>query len=716
MRLAKLTHSWQIRLAEASSQATTASEPRPQQPEQALQSQHPQQPRQPFQPIPQPKFPTAHQWRREQPPAGQTVPGLPFLNRPSHANQPANANQPIQPNYQVNNPIPAPPHAPPQTPEPEPIPDQPQEPSIPWWRNEKQIIRIIAIFGGLITAAGVAFLVAVAIQSGLIGPIGRVVLAYLLAAGLGVAAVRAHRRQAPAAGVTALIATSLAAAHLTTMSMSFLLDWMPTATTLILMLPFATIGLYGARWTRSSVTAIWALVINTVLMGWTLIGFDFARQTITAPLAQLVLPLMTIIATFLFWKRGFRKDVVVYLALATTIIGAITITNSLVSPIIAAFTIALFVGTQFGPLALAQQLAVTLDDESSDPESPEDFAFIMAVSLAVVTPMVLAIPGAVAVASTSRLVLLLFAGVVFFAAIAAVYFWDRSVFRYVAPAGLATAVIPWLTLAIAGSATAAAKGTTSQLWALIPLTVGATVFLWTLAQAPGKSRGLELLQVPEPTRENLVAYVKAASLTWLVSANLVLAYMFKAAVDANAAKEFTASWAEIVAVAFLLLADVGLAMAAANSKVAPPFALVGLTILGMPFIVLLTSAGVSFNVAHMLLSIFWMTIAGMLVLSKRFLHIPARLTAGLTIAALSIVKLVFYDMATLDGYIRAIAFLVCGLILLAMAVSGAKQKNAEPVSESAPAPVPAPTPASAQEDSGRPDGNSPGDGPDDLLK
>lgn len=335
-------------------------------------------------------------------------------------------------------------------------------------------------------------------------------------------------------------------------------------------------------------------------------------------------------------------------------------------------------GTQFGPLALAKQLTASLDDKSSDADSPEDFVFIMSISLAVVTPMVLAVPAAETVASTARLLLLLFAGFVFFAAIAAVFFWDRQVFRYVAPTGFATAVIPWLALAIAGVTAADATATSHQLWALIPLTVGATVLMWALANAPGTSRGIEVLQVPEPTRENLAAYVKTAALVWLIGANVVHAYMFSAAVDADAANAFTASWAEIVSVAFLLLADVGLALAAANSKVALPFALVGLVILGMPFIVLLTSAGVSFMVAHMLLSILWATIAGMLVLSKRFLHIPARLTAGLTIAALSIIKLIFYDMATLDGFIRAIAFLVCGLILLAMAVSGAKQKNAEP--------------------------------------
>ncbi len=702
LRLAQLTHTWQVRLSQATEKVTnpTAEQateqvssashmpqpaphqmPRPQpQVQQAPGPISPQphpsqvphahwqpqpgqmpprvaqpQPQPPQPPQPQPQqhaqseqfgFPSAHQWRRNPGPP-QPSPARPYPPQSSPA---------------------------PSLPQP---PLEPREPRAPWWRNEKAIIKIIAIFGGLITAAGIAFFVAVAIQSGLIGPIGRVVLAYLLAAVLAVAAVRAHRRQAPPAGVTALIATSLAAAHLTTMSMSFLVDWIPVAATLVIMLPFAAIGLYGARWTKSSAAAAWTITINTGLMLWATSGLYFHARPLSSSLAQITLQLMIIAAIVCFWKLPLQKYVVAFLLGANILIGITTTHNALVMPVVAALTIALFVFAQFGPLALARQFKSMLDDEPSETTTSEDFSFTITSIVAFSSPVIAAVPTVNATQSTSSLWLLFYGGFALFVGIAAVFIWNRDVFRFLAPMALATAVLPWLALAVAGPEGAEGAGTGNQTWGLIPVSIGAALFVWALATASKHGEIGARLQAPKPTRDAVGSYTKIAALTWLLCATVVHLYILPAALNASVATDYPASLAESLSLLFLLCADVGLAVAAARSQLAPAFALIGLAALGMPFIVLLTTIGVSFNAAHMLLSIFWATIAGMLVLSKRFHHIPARLAAGLTIAALSIVKLIFYDMATLDGVIRALAFLGCGLILLAMAVSGAKQKNAE---------------------------------------
>lgn len=687
LRLAQLTRTWQVRLSQASGQAPTAPsapqttgtefasvpkavpksapERTPQAPPHVAPQGAPQHNPQPpptqadwrNQPAPLPQsgataqpmfgFPSAHQWRRDS-------------KSPQSSLSPQSSPTGSAP--------------PPKLPE---APREPREPREPWWRNEKAIIKIIAIFGGLITAAGIAFFVAVAIQSGLIGPAGRVVLAYLLATVLAVAAVRAHRRQAPPAGVTALIATSLAAAHLTTMSMSYLLDWIPVAATLVIMLPFAAVGLYGARWTKSSATATWAITINTGLMLWATIGLNFHARPLSSSLAQITLQLMVIAAIVCFLNIPFRKYVVAFLLGANVLIGVITTNNALVMPAIAALTIALFVFAQFGPLALARQLTPELDDEPSETSTWEDDLVTITSVVAFSTPVVAAVPTVNATQSTSSLWLLFYGGFVLFIAIAAVFLWNRAIFRYLAPMALATAILPWLALAVAGPEGDAGAGTGTHTWGLIPISIGAALFVWALATAPKYSAIGARLQAPEPTRDAVAPYTKIAALTWLLGATVVHLYILPAALNAGAAADYSATWAEMLSLLFLLCADVGLAVTAARSQLPPAFALIGLAALGMPFIVLLTTIGVSFNAAHMLLSIFWATIAGMLVLSKRFHHIPARLAAGLTIAALSIVKLIFYDMATLDGVIRALAFLGCGLILLAMAVSGAKQKNAE---------------------------------------
>lgn len=683
LRLAQLTRTWQVRLSQASGQAPTAPsapqttgtefasvpkavpksapERTPQAPPHVAPQGAPQHNPQPpptqadwrNQPAPLPQsgataqpmfgFPSAHQWRRDSKSS----------STPSPQSSPTDSTSPPK------------------------LPEAPREPREPWWRNEKAIIRIIAIFGGLITAAGIAFFVAVAIQSGLIGPAGRVILAYLLAAVLAVAAVRAHRRQAPPAGVTALIATSLAAAHLTTMSMSYLLDWIPVAATLVIMLPFAAVGLYGARRTKSSATAAWTITINTGLMLWATIGLDFHARPLSSSLAQITLQLMVIAAIVCLLNVPFRKYVVAFLLGANVLIGVITTNNALVMPAIAALTIALFAFAQFGPLAMARQLTPELDDEPSETSTWEDDLVTITSVVAFSTPVVAAVPTVNATQSTSSLWLLLYGGFVLFIAIAAVFLWNRAIFRYLAPMALATAILPWLALAVAGPERSSGADTGTHTWGLIPISIGAALFVWALATASKHGAIGARLQAPEPTRDAVAPYTKIAALTWLLGATVVHLYILPAALNAGAAADYSATWAETLSLLFLLCADVGLAVTAARSQLPPAFALIGLAALGMPFIVLLTTIGVSFNAAHMLLSIFWATIAGMLVLSKRFHHIPARLAAGLTIAALSIVKLIFYDMATLDGVIRALAFLGCGLILLAMAVSGAKQKSAE---------------------------------------
>lgn len=83
------------------------------------------------------------------------------------------------------------------------------------------------------------------------------------------------------------------------------------------------------------------------------------------------------------------------------------------------------------------------------------------------------------------------------------------------------------------------------------------------------------------------------------------------------------------------------------------------------------------KVIAILLSIAWATLAGILVLSPKFKDVNSRLGIGLIIATLSVAKLILFDMDKLDGFVRALAFIICGLILLAMVVFGAKQQKGD---------------------------------------
>ncbi|AKE41128.1 DUF2339 domain-containing protein [Corynebacterium kutscheri] len=77
---------------------------------------------------------------------------------------------------------------------------------------------------------------------------------------------------------------------------------------------------------------------------------------------------------------------------------------------------------------------------------------------------------------------------------------------------------------------------------------------------------------------------------------------------------------------------------------------------------------ITFFSMHAAVSISWMALGAFLLLSQRTLKNRAALATGLALAAASVCKLIFFDLSTLGGFPRAIAFLICGLVLLAVAV------------------------------------------------
>ncbi|MFS0319826.1 hypothetical protein ACL1BM_04090 [Corynebacterium striatum] len=178
--------------------------------------------------------------------------------QPSQSPAPASAPQHEAPAPQAQSGVPAYPHSASQhsasqhSAQPQ-LPVQPPKPR----DREKTLIGAVAVGGALITLAGVAFLVGLAIQAGLLGPVGRVVLAYIVAGAL-LGAGWWFRDKAAPAGVTALVATSLFAALATTFLVVTWLGWWPAWLGAVLMaLIYGGFVSYAHRFRQGLFTQEW---------------------------------------------------------------------------------------------------------------------------------------------------------------------------------------------------------------------------------------------------------------------------------------------------------------------------------------------------------------------------------------------------------------------------------------------------------------------------
>ena len=159
----------------------------------------------------------------------------------TQAQRPVQAPRPqAQPQAQ---PRPVPP--PPPVPFPAPALARPARPPV------FTVARVLAGAGVLVTLIGVALLLVLAAQAGLLGPAVRVGLGTALAAGLLGAALWLHRRPGGRIGSAALAATGIAAAYLDTVAVTGIYEWVPPIVGLTLSGLIALGGLAMAQRWRS---------------------------------------------------------------------------------------------------------------------------------------------------------------------------------------------------------------------------------------------------------------------------------------------------------------------------------------------------------------------------------------------------------------------------------------------------------------------------------
>lgn len=87
----------------------------------------------------------------------------------------------------------------------------------------------------------------------------------------------------------------------------------------------------------------------------------------------------------------------------------------------------------------------------------------------------------------------------------------------------------------------------------------------------------------------------------------------------------------------------------------------------------ISTTKLSFMVAHVLISVSWM-------LGAVYLLYRNNSKPGLLLAIIATAKLVFYDLSVLGGLVQALAFLICGMVLLVAAITREKPNKTPPQS------------------------------------
>ncbi|MGI9063194.1 MAG: DUF2339 domain-containing protein [Pseudonocardiaceae bacterium] len=494
--------------------------------------------------------------------------------------------------------------------------------------------RLLAWVGGAVTLLGVLLLLVLAVQRGWLGPLPRVLGGAGLGLALVVVALRVHRTAGGRAGGITLAATGVAALYLDVIAATAFYDYLPVTGGLAAGVVVACGGLLLAhRWSAQTLAVavvVGAAVLAPVLTevdAVPLVGFLLVLQLVAVP-AQLRhrWSALTVVAAVPPLLAGLLLDVV----------AAVDDVTWEVALAVAAVTVA--------ALGVA-----TLSHGRGELDRAA-----LAVLAAAPVPLLLLCP------SLSRPVGAAVAGVL---GVVLLGRWTGTRFgRAVLPRRFGTLCGGLGALAVFEATALAVDGAV-----LAAVVLGEAVALAVAAERV-RSRGLlgasagfgfagvvvTLAEVlpPEvlvsfPARPLLdagqrdVGALVAAAGTGVLLACLALAGPWathRLGLSAERAGR-TAGW---------LLGGLGALYGAAGTTLA-------LALLAMP-------DRTGFLTGHVVITVSW-TVAALALLARGLTSLPMR-TAGMSLVGAAVAKLVLFDLATLDGVARVVAFLGAGLVLL----------------------------------------------------
>lgn len=537
-----------------------------------------------------------------------------------------------------------------------PTPAGPALPSAPavtgprWWERPGAVAKVLGAVGAVVTLVGVALLLAIAIRAGIFGPLPRVVSGALLAAVLLGAAVAVRRRSPNTVGAEALAATGLAAAYLDVLAASALYDFIPGAAGLVLAALLAVGTFLLARAWNSQLLAVLAAA-PPALLAPAITGLDsLATMSFVA--------LLLVGSGFAHIGRAWP-----HLYLARVIPSGIVLLLGVMAMDATAPVLTVVTATALGMLA-----AGTVETD----RRLYQHAVVAAVGGAL--PMLL---GVSMLDSSHRLPVGGALAALFL--VVAAFLGARPVVQHVVDAEPPTRPTTWLAGLLSGTAllVIASTGLPSPNHAGVLLAVAAAAYL--LVGVWRRSAATAVMGVLVGGLSTLFFLPDAA-----------------ATVSAGTMARYTGPMNLLHGVTLTALAVLALVLArsisdAARRRTATRAAgLVGFVAGSAVVISLGTWIGarndetrLGFFGGHATATAMWTVLAAVLVtvVARRAHQRTPYVRLGLALIAAAVAKLFLFDLSALSGLFRVVAFVITGLIVLAVGVAYAKVDDLDPPTE-----------------------------------
>ncbi len=586
-----------------------------------------------------------------------------------------------------------------RVPNPYPRPEKPKRPAKPPMTTEEKIMRGVAIGGAAITIAGIILLVSVAIQRGWLGPLGRVFGAYMVGALLFGAAAWLRKRGTRVEGIIALMVTAQIAFVATTSALIFVLEWWPPGLgSLVVLLGNAVFLVVAATW------AGLGRRLGLGSGGDREVGLsDDKKDDKARAEARSVLLAVAIVTALVAWMFSASFDawwpiagiIVALLASYTVADNRIRLAMAIMATILQFMLISsadalMLPAASVGIITPVLLVVLTLWDpvkpregDSSEIALAEYWRSFETDPVAAWVGVVLPVP---IVACLS--VPLIRLDAVWFTLLPAVLIAAIGVFavlsdrptqtdglyasttpveyqriaRLIAVMGLALVATVLVGIRYNGPPMEPGQFLDGSLPVVVYLIAGSALFIW-------------LRQLPRDRNLGVVPWV-----AWLLGAVAITGVLFRHVI-VLAPVWLTDTSALIQAV--LILGFIAATILARESFYHRPLwlqLLVGATMLYLSATAIVTittylgnliggntGMHLGFLIGHATVSILWMALAAVLMLHRSLLTEPGALWTGVGLAVAGTVKLVFFDLVALSGVPRAIAFLLSGLALLAIA-------------------------------------------------